>query len=265
MRSFIVQHTWLVAFWGAIVVLGVIEALVPASEDADRSRRWPTNFGLGIINGLIFSSAPVLTVAAAQWAADRGVGVLAWTAAPWWIEFPVVVLVGSLTHYAIHVISHKIPLLWKLHRVHHCDAHLDVSSALRAHPVEMVIITVCTAPVVVIFGLPPGMVAFYEGVEVFANMFTHANMHIPAFIESAIRMIVMTPVLHRLHHSAFQAETDSNYGNVFPFWDRLFGTYRGETVQPGTPFRFGLDEIDRERAGDLSWQLKLPFVSETVT
>jgi sterol desaturase/sphingolipid hydroxylase (fatty acid hydroxylase superfamily) len=260
MDALLGQYAWFLFFWGMIVLLGTIEFMFPQFREApDRIRRWPTNFGLGILNGLIVSSFPVLAVASAQWAESNGVGLLNWLSAPWWIALPCTVLVRSLGHYAIHVASHKIPLVWRFHRVHHCDVHLDVSSALRSHPLEMIAISLIMIPVNVLCGLSPVVLAIYEGVEAVANMLTHANIRVPASVERRVRWLVMTPSLHRLHHSTFQAETDSNYGNVFSFWDRLFGTYRGETIQPGGSFRFGLDDVSRERAVEFGSQLGLPW------
>jgi sterol desaturase/sphingolipid hydroxylase (fatty acid hydroxylase superfamily) len=260
MDAFVREHAWFLAFWGMIVLFGAIEFLFPQfPEQADRARRWPTNFGLGILNGLIVSSAPVLSVGSAQWAAGHGVGLLNWIAAPWWLALPCTLLVKSLGHYAFHLFCHKQPLLWRVHRVHHCDVHLDVSSALRAHPLEMIASTVFMIPIVVICGLSPVVLALYQGVEVFVDMLTHANVRVPDAAERFARSIFITPGLHRLHHSAFQADTDTNYGNVFSFWDRLFGTFRGEATGSGMSFRFGLDDVNRAHAGNLAWQLKLPW------
>ena len=260
MDTFVREHAWFFAFWGAIVLFGAIEFLFPQfPEAADRARRWPTNFGLGILNGLIVSAVPVASVGAAQWAAAHDLGLLNWMGASWWLALPCTLLVKSLAQYAFHRFCHAQPLFWRLHRVHHCDVHLDVSSALRTHPLEMIASSAFVIPVAVLFGLSPVVLAAYETVEVFVNMLTHANLRIPSAIERPARWLLVTPGLHRLHHSAVQAETDSNYGNVFSFWDRLFGTYRGEASAPAATFRFGLDDVDRERAGDLAWQLKLPW------
>jgi sterol desaturase/sphingolipid hydroxylase (fatty acid hydroxylase superfamily) len=260
MGVFIREHAWLLAFWGMIVLFGTMEFMFPQfSGPADRTRRWPTNFGLGILNGLIVSSVPVLSVGSAQWAVSHGVGLLNWVAAPWWVALPCTLLVKSLGQYAFHLVSHKVPLLWRLHRVHHCDVHLDVSSALRTHPLELIANVAFMIPIIVICGLSPIVLAVYESVEVFANMLTHTSTRIPNVAERYARVLLVTPGLHRLHHSAAQAETDSNYGNVFSFWDRLFGTYRSETIQSGETFRFGLDDVSRERAGNLGTQLSLPW------
>jgi sterol desaturase/sphingolipid hydroxylase (fatty acid hydroxylase superfamily) len=260
MDAFVREHAWFFTFWGAIVLFGVIEFLFPQfPETADRARRWPTNFGLGILNGLIVSAVPVASVGAAQWAAAQDIGLLNWIAAPWWLALPCTLLIKSLSQYAFHFLSHKVPLLWRLHRVHHCDVHLDVSSSLRNHPLELIASSAFVIPIVVVCGLSPVVLAVYETVEVFSNMLTHANLRIPDVIERRVRPLLITPGLHRLHHSVAQAETDSNYGNVFSFWDRLFGTYCGEASAHPAAFRFGLDDIDRERAGNLAWQLKLPW------
>lgn len=255
---FIREHAWFFVFWGSIVLFGAVEFLFPQfPEQADRARRWPTNFGLGILNGLIVSAVPVASVGAAQWAASRGFGLLNWVGASWWVALPCTLLVKSLGQYAFHRFCHEQPMLWRLHRVHHCDVHLDVSSALRTHPLEMIASSAFMIPIVVVFGLSPAVLAVFETAEVFANMITHANLRVPGLIERHARALLVTPGLHRLHHSTLQADTDSNYGNVFSFWDRLFGTYRGEAS--GSAFCFGLDDVDRERAGNLAWQLKLPW------
>jgi sterol desaturase/sphingolipid hydroxylase (fatty acid hydroxylase superfamily) len=254
------EHSLFLAFWGAVVVLGGIEFLAPQLPgEADRSRRWFTNFGLGILNGLIVSAIPAATVAAALWAHESHFGLLNLLAAPWWAALIVTVLVRSLAQYTFHVLCHKVPLLWRLHRVHHSDVHLDVSSALRNHPLEVIINFTFLVLVIAICGLSPVVLAAYETAELFANMLTHANLMVPDGIERVIRPLFVTPGLHRLHHSPLQIETDSNYGNVFSFWDRACGTYRGETIQSGPALRFGLDEISRDRASDLQAQLALPW------
>ena len=259
MDALLGEYAWFLVFWGIIALLGMLEVLFPQFRlPADRKRRWPTNFGLGILNGLLISSLPAFFVLSAQWAGNSGFGLLNWLAAPWWIAVPVTLLVRSLANYGFHVISHKVPLLWRLHRVHHCDVHLDISSALRNHPIELIVLLVFTLPVVAIFGLSAVALAAYESVEVIANMVTHANIRLPKTVERYAGWLLVTPAVHRLHHSSLQVETDSNYGNVFSFWDRLFGTYRSEAIQ-GEAFRFGLDEVSREDAASFDAQLRLPF------
>jgi sterol desaturase/sphingolipid hydroxylase (fatty acid hydroxylase superfamily) len=260
LEIFIREHWLFMVFWGAVVLLGTIEFLAPQHPDeADRRRRWFTNFGLGILNGLIVSVMPAATVASALWAQQSHFGLLNWVVAPWWAALIVTVLVRSLAQYTFHVLCHKVPLLWRLHRVHHSDVFLDVSSALRNHPLELISSLTFTAPVIAICGLSPVVLAAYETAELFASMLTHANLRVSDSLERVVRPLFVTPGLHRLHHSPLQIETDSNYGNVFSFWDRMLGTYRGETIQSGPALRFGLDEVSSDRAGDLQAQLALPW------
>jgi sterol desaturase/sphingolipid hydroxylase (fatty acid hydroxylase superfamily) len=259
-EAFVREHWLFLAFWGAIILLGTIEFLAPAIPgEADRSRRWFTNFGLGILIALIASSIPVATVASAWWARQSHFGLLNLIAAPWWAALIVTVLIRSFAQYVYHVLCHKLPWLWRLHRVHHSDVHLDVSSALRSHPAEVIVNIAFLVFVTLICGLSPAVLAAYEAAEHFANMLTHANLKIPDGIERLMRSLFVTPALHRLHHSPIQIETDSNYGIVFSFWDRMVGTYRGDTTQTGPEFRFGLDEVSRDRASDLQAQLALPW------
>ncbi len=166
-----------------------------------------------------FFSAGILRAALLNGPGNSGFGLLNWLAAPWWIAVPVTLLVRSLANYGFHVISHKVPLLWRLHRVHHCDVHLDISSALRTHPIELIVLLVFTLPVVAIFGLSAVALAAYECVEVIANVVTHANIRLPKTAERYAGWRPVTPAVHRLHHSSLQVETDSNYGNVFSFCD----------------------------------------------
>jgi sterol desaturase/sphingolipid hydroxylase (fatty acid hydroxylase superfamily) len=260
MEAFVREHVLFFTYWSAVILLCTIEAVVPQLPDnADRSRRWFTNFGLGLLNALIASSVPAATVASAWWAHESHFGLLNVLAAPWWIALIVTVLVRSLAQYSLHVMSHKMPLLWRLHRVHHSDVHLDASSALRNHPLEVIINIAFYALVIAICGLSPVALVVFETADLFVNLLTHANFKIPNAVERLLRLLFVTPALHRLHHSPLRIETDSNYGNMFSFWDRAFGTYRGETIQPGPALRFGLDDVSGDRAGDLQAQLTLPW------
>lgn len=264
MSAFVREHAVFLAYWGAVLLLCTIEYVAPQLPDrADRNRRWFANFGLGLLNALIASSVPAATVASAWWAHREHFGLLNLFAVPWWTALIVTVLVRSLSQYALHVTSHKMPLLWRLHRVHHSDVHLDASSALRNHPLEVFVSVAFYALVIAIFGLSPVVLAVFETADLFVNLLTHANVRIPDTVEHLLRLVFVTPHLHRLHHSPHQIETDSNYGNFFSFWDRAFGTYRGETIQAGPALRFGLDDVSDEHAKDLQAQLALPWSSPT--
>lgn len=260
MSTFIHDYGWFLVFWGTLILLGAGEYLAPEMPgEASRRRRWFVNVGLGIINGLIASSLPVLTVASAQWAATHQFGLLNWLSTPLLVALPVTILGRTLAQYAFHLLSHKIPLLWRLHRVHHCDEHLDATSTLRNHPLELIASAIFISAIVAISGLSPAVLIVYESIEALLNLLAHANVRLPPAAERVARaLFFITPSLHRIHHSARQEETDSNYGAVFSFWDQLFGTYRDKAAELQA-FRFGLDEISRDRAQSLEAQLALPW------
>jgi len=246
-----------------VATLCFIEALWPAFDNnPDRKRRWSINFGLGILDLLIVSSVPAMTVLSAVWAQQRGIGLLNLVACPAWLAIFVVLLVRSFAQYAFHRCVHAVPLLWRVHRVHHCDVHLDASSAFRFHPFEAIATVVFAIPFVVVFGLPPVILAAYETVQLVMSLLTHANVRLPERAERAARLVLMTPALHRFHHSAEQGECDRNYGDVFSLWDRLFGTFLPVDAGVRGPAKFGLDEVNAADANDFDAQLTLPWRSK---
>jgi sterol desaturase/sphingolipid hydroxylase (fatty acid hydroxylase superfamily) len=168
--------------------------------------------------------------------------------------------VRSLAGYAVHVLTHKAPVLWGVHRVHHLDVHLDVSTSLRSHPAELVISLIVIVPVAIALGLTPWALIIYEVMDGMVSAFSHANLRIPERGDQALRWVMVTPNMHRVHHSSHRHDTDSNYRTVFTMWDRLFGTYcRAPTFGPDG-VQVGLAEIRDERTQDLWWQLKSPAI-----
>jgi sterol desaturase/sphingolipid hydroxylase (fatty acid hydroxylase superfamily) len=254
------DQAWFLTFWGALAILAALEVLIPESPaPAERSRRWPVNLGLAIFNALLFSLVPALSVSAAQWAALRHIGLLNQISAPAWAAFPIAITVQSLAFYGFHLWSHANPILWRLHRVHHGDPYLDATTSLRHHPFEMIASVLILTPIYVICGLSPVAVAVYEMAEALFGLLTHANLPLPERTERVLRALFVTPPYHRVHHSIVRAETDSNYAGVFSFWDRLFGTYRGEAIDAGRRIVFGLEEFDGDQADDILDQLKSPW------
>jgi sterol desaturase/sphingolipid hydroxylase (fatty acid hydroxylase superfamily) len=156
---------------------------------------------------------------------------------------------------------HKVPLLWRLHRVHHLDTHLDISTSLRSHPAEYVVNLVIIVPAAIVFGMTPWVLIIYELADTMVSVFSHANLRMPQGLDRWLRWVLVTPNMHSLHHSSYQPETDSNYGSVFTFWDRLFRTYRHAPARSYDELQIGLTEIRDQRAWDLWWQLKSPALS----
>jgi sterol desaturase/sphingolipid hydroxylase (fatty acid hydroxylase superfamily) len=180
---------------------------------------------------------------------------------PLWLSICLTLAVYSLTVYLTHVIEHKTPWLWRLHRVHHLDTHLDVSTSQRHHPVELILNVVILVSVTIVFGLMAWVVVIFEGIEAVIDIFSHANVRLPGSVDRVVRWVLVTPNIHSLHHSSHQPETDSNYGTVFTLWDRLFGTYRSEPVGGYGKLQVGLKEIRDHRAWSFWWQLKSPALS----
>jgi sterol desaturase/sphingolipid hydroxylase (fatty acid hydroxylase superfamily) len=248
------------AFFGALVVLGLLEAVLAVRNDpASRRKRWPANFGLTAINVLVLGALPLGSLAAADLAAARGWGLLNQVALPAWLAVVAAFLLRSLTSYGIHVAMHKVPLLWRLHRIHHTDTAMDISTAVRFHPFEFVVSIPAVLAATVAFGLPPAVVLLYSLVDAAMAVFSHANIRLPGPIERGLRLVLMTPGIHRLHHAAAQPETDSNYGSILSCWDRLFGTYRSRPEAELTELHLGLSEHSEDNARSLWWLLALPF------
>jgi|NitcycUWRROWE17A_1032939.scaffolds.fasta_scaffold00166_3 sterol desaturase/sphingolipid hydroxylase (fatty acid hydroxylase superfamily) len=253
---------WFFAYWGLLALLAGLEALIPAFRQPPQwNKRWPTNLGLGIVNMMLAPLAPVSAVWGAQWAHSQGFGLLNVAGAPLWIAVIATFAIRSLASYSFHILMHKVPLLWRMHRVHHFDTHLDVSTGLRSHPLEFAGLLLTMVPLAILFGLDPWALAAYEIVESIANLLIHANLRLPEPLDRALRWLLVTPNMHCLHHSSHRPETDSNYSQVFSLWDRLFGTYSAAPRAGYDAMQIGLAEIRDERTADLWWQIKSPVLS----
>ena len=247
-------------FVGALVVLAMLESIVAlGAEDVARRKRWPANFGLTAINILLLGVMPVGSLAAADIAASRGWGLLNQIAMPASIALIAAFLLRSLASYGIHVAMHKVPWLWRLHRVHHTDTAMDVSTAVRFHPLEFVISVPVVLAATLVLGFPPLAVIVYSLVDAAMAVFSHANLRLPDQVERGLRLVFVTPAMHRIHHSASQLETDSNYGATLSCWDRVFGTHQVKPASALSSVQLGLAECRDRCPNSLPWLLSLPF------
>lgn len=238
------------------VLFAAIEFVRPA-RSAPRGRRWFTNLALFAIDTLaVRLLVPLLMVGAAALAAERGWGLLNLYALPSWLGVVFAVLALDLALYFQHWATHRVPILWRLHKVHHSDPAFDVTTAARFHPFEIVLSMLYKMAVVVALGLPVWGVFLFEVIFNLATLFTHANFALPKQAEKPVRALIVTPDMHRIHHSAIERETNSNYGTLLSGWDRLFGTY---TRDPGGRLTIGLEEYQDTRPHALGWSLLLPF------
>jgi sterol desaturase/sphingolipid hydroxylase (fatty acid hydroxylase superfamily) len=256
-------------------VMASWEVLAPRRPwSVGRWPRWPHNLGIVVIDALaVRILIPGAAVGAALVAAGNGWGLFHVAGLRLSIASLLGFLALDLAIYAQHVAFHKVPLLWRLHRMHHADLDIDVTTGLRFHPIEIVISMLIKIAVVIALGIPPVAVFAFEVVLNATSLFNHGNVSMPSWLDRAVRLIVVTPDMHRVHHSIEPRETDSNFGFNLPWWDRLFRTYRAApqaghdrmTVGLSTfrdpaelrldrllsqPFRGNVADLPRRRAGD---------------
>jgi len=252
----------LAMFAGLLVMFAVAEAVWPRrGRTQPRLSRWSTNGAITVLNTLVLRVAvPVLAVGAAAWAQQSGIGLFNHVPLPGWAAFALSMVVLDAAIYAQHVVFHRVPLLWRMHRVHHTDRDIDVTTALRFHPAEIVVSMGIKIALVVALGAPPAAVIAFEIVLNGMAMFNHSNLRLPHRLDAALRRLVVTPDMHRVHHSVRRDETDSNFGFNLSVWDRVFGTYRAQPADGHTGMTIGLDGYQDDRPARLGFALWLPFV-----
>ncbi|MCF8478020.1 MAG: sterol desaturase family protein [Pseudolabrys sp.] len=196
---------------------------------AGRRPRWPGNLGILAIDIVaVRLLAPITAVGMALIAAEQGWGLFALLGLPYWAAFVLGVIALDLVIYTQHVVFHHVPLLWRLHRMHHADTDIDVTTGLRFHPLEILISLAIKIAAVAALGVPALAVVAFEVLLNATAMFNHSNVALPRWLDRPARWIIVTPQMHQVHHSIVRAETDSNFGFNLPWWDRMFGTYRAE-------------------------------------
>ncbi len=248
-------------FLGVLVLVGLIEGVRPRRGPSQpRFLRWANNLGLSVVNTVILRlMAPLTLVAAAAWAADRGYGLF--NSVGLWgpVEILLAVVLLDLVIYGQHVAFHKIPVLWRVHRMHHTDLDVDASTGLRFHPVEMVLSLGLKLGAVIALGAAPLAALLFEVVLNGVTLFNHGNLKLGSGLDAAIRTVIVTPDMHRVHHSADRAETDSNYGFNLSWWDRLFGTYRAKPAKGYDGMVIGLDDFRDPKWLGIAWMIVTPF------
>ncbi len=250
-------------FIGLFTLFALIEAVKPRkARTQPRTTRWFTNWSFTVLNTitlrLMAFVVPVMAVGAAVDAGANGWGVLNWLDWPAWLEIVLTVLFLDFAIWAQHLITHKIPLLWRLHRVHHSDRDIDVSTAIRFHPLEIALSMLLKIGLVYLLGPPAVGVILFEIILNGTAMFNHANMALPLWLDRIVRVVLVTPDMHRVHHSTLRHEHDSNYGFSLSIWDRMFRTYVAQPEQGHDGMTIGLRWQD-EKPSKLGWSLRLPF------
>jgi sterol desaturase/sphingolipid hydroxylase (fatty acid hydroxylase superfamily) len=255
MFDFILAHEAalrLGAFAGVLAALLLLEALLPRrGGDRLRALRWPANLPMVAAGALLVRLfLPLGAAGVALWVRQHGVGLFNALAVPDTLAGIVSFLALDATIYWQHRLLHKVPALWRIHRMHHSDVEIDATTALRFHPLEIGLSMAIKLAVVVALGAPPVVVVMFEIALNAAAMFNHANLALPPALDRLLRSIVVTPDMHRVHHSTLRRERDSNYGFSFSWWDRLFGSYTGQPEGGHLAMPIGLPEFRaREEQG----------------
>jgi sterol desaturase/sphingolipid hydroxylase (fatty acid hydroxylase superfamily) len=255
---------FLVVFWGLFVLIASLEALLPRrSSPQRRKERWGANLGLTALNFAMGLAFPVSLWTAALWAQHHHFGLLRAIDLPLWLMIAIGLPLRAAISFLFHFIQHKSPLLWRFHRVHHLDRELDVTTTIRFHPFEYILLIMVGSPLIILLGLPVEVLALFGIIESPVTLFSHANVRVPRRVERVLRLFIATPDFHRIHHSSWQPETDSNYSGVFPLLDRLFGTYRDAPRTPQEAMELGLAEHRGPRTDSLWWLLTGALTNST--
>ncbi len=266
MNEFIIAHEVPIRlgfFFGVFGAMALWEVLAPRRPlGVSKPVRWANNLALVFLNSILLRLVfPAAAVGVALYAQSRGLGLLHAAALPPALALVVAVVALDFAIYLQHVLFHAVPALWRLHRVHHADLDIDVTTGARFHPVEILLSMLIKFAVILVLGPPvAGVVAF----EVLLNataMFNHGNVRLPAAVDRVLRWIVVTPDMHRVHHSVEDDETNSNFGFNLPWWDRLFGTYLDQPRAGHLGMEIGIRTFrDPRRCAWLDGMLAIPFI-----
>jgi sterol desaturase/sphingolipid hydroxylase (fatty acid hydroxylase superfamily) len=225
-----------------------------------RQLRWPSNLGIVILDTLaVRVLIPISIAEFAGFCESRGWGVLTLLQVPSWTAVPLAILALDLTIYWQHVVFHAVPALWRVHRMHHADVEFDVTTGIRFHPIEIVLSVLIKMAVILFLGAVPVAVLAFEVLLNATSMFNHGNVRVPDAVDRVLRLLIVTPDMHRVHHSNIRREIDSNFGFNLSVWDRLFRTYQPRPRDGQLGMTIGLDQFRAAGELRLDKMLTQPF------
>jgi len=267
METFLLGHEPAVrlgVFIGIFAIIAAWELAAPRRTLREsKALRWTHNLALTVLDSVLVRAAlPLAAVGVAALAAERGMGLLNFFHVPHPLAILLSVLALDMAIYLQHLMFHAVPLLWRLHRVHHADLDFDVTTGARFHPIEIGLSMLIKFAVILALGPPAVAVLVFEILLQASSMFNHGNVRFPAALDRVLRRVVVTPDMHRVHHSIDPRETNSNFGFSLPWWDRLFGTYRAEPQAGHEGMTIGIDRFRAPRELCLDRMLLQPFRSE---
>lgn len=248
-------------FFGVLVLMAMWEGVAPRRRlSVSKGWRWLGNLGLVVVNTIAVRFVFALgAVGIAQIAHGRGWGIFNNITVPPWAAIILSILALDLIIYLQHIMFHAVPLLWRFHMVHHADLDFDVTTGLRFHTIEILLSMGIKVAAIVLLGAPVMAVLAFEVLLNATSMFNHGNVRMPLRLDAIVRLVVVTPDMHRVHHSVIPAETNSNFGFNLPWWDFLFGTYRAQPIDGHREMAIGLSQFRNEWIERLHWMLVMPF------
>ena len=246
---------WIVS---CLAVFWILEGIYPLKKH--KYNKWKhakTNFvllGSTILINVVFG---LLTVGIFLWLDTNNFGLLNLVDFPVWVEVILAIMIlDFMSQYVVHFMLHKIPVMWRFHTVHHSDRHVDVTSGTRHHPIDFIFRETFALLGIIIAGLPLAYYLIYRILTVLLTYFSHADIQLPLWLDKAISYVFISPNTHKFHHHHVMPWTDTNFGNIFSFWDRIFGTFIYEDTND---IIYGVDILDAEKSDDVLYQLKAPF------
>ena len=266
MSDFVLNHEASLrmgVFISILLLMMGAEALFPRKNRAlGRTHRWVSNLLIVIIDSIFVRLLfPIVAVGVAALSVKNGWGLLNMTPLPDWLEILVALILLDMAIYWQHVAFHRIPFFWSFHKVHHVDRDIDVTTGLRFHPIEIVFSLAYKLAVVLVLGAPVLAVILFEIILNGCAMFNHSNVKLPLSVDRVLRRFIVTPDMHRVHHSIHMHETNSNYGFSLSLWDRIFKSYIDQPKAGHDDMVIGLEEHQTKAPASLSWSLLLPIKS----
>lgn len=248
-------------FIAVFILMALAETLSPKKQrQMPRHKRWVTNWALVIVNGIALRYlTPILAIGMAEVVMAKQWGLLNLLQLPFLSQIILAIVMLDLLIYFQHVVSHKVPIFWRFHRVHHVDRDIDVTTGFRFHTVEIVLSMLFKLACVFVLGAPVIAVFIFELILNGAALFNHSNVRIPFKIDRLFRWVIVTPDMHRVHHSVIPKETNSNYGFFLSIWDKLFKSYTEQPKEGHDSMVIGLAEYQNEKPSSLVWSLLFPF------
>lgn len=253
-------------FFGMLVLIGLWELAAPKRAlTISKSVRWVNNLGLVFFNSFMLRVLfPAAAVGVAVFASEQGWGLFNYySELPFWFEVVAAVIIMDFVIYIQHVMVHAIPVLWRLHRLHHADLDYDVTTGARFHPIEIILSMLIKFATILLLGPAVIAVIIFEVMLNATAMFNHGNISLPKTLDKYLRLILVTPDMHRVHHSIEDDEANSNFGFSLPWWDRLFGTYRDQPRGGHVGMTIGINKYrDPKQVSWLPGMLIMPFVGK---